>query len=102
MDINQILPALWYFLGAVVFIAVVLLIRRQVLRQQAKRASRHNPRSHNVNETIYNIDGKGMAAEARELTKEEARQLAKHFRESGQIPTRETFFQMRRVLKDNE
>lgn len=80
-------------------IALFYLVSVQVKNQRKARKARNNPRSHNVNETNYNISHGGIDGHRLpEGAKGTLRQV-KILDETNQLPTDEEFFEGQEEIK---
>ncbi|OAV45254.1 hypothetical protein [Lewinella sp. 4G2] len=85
------LAADWpYLLGIAVILLGMVLYYLKVKREQAERAAaQHDPRSHVVNDSNYNIAREGMDGHrTEEMSPTEARNAVSTLKETEQVPTR--------------
>lgn len=89
-----------WIIAIVVLVIAGTLYFRKILRDQRKReAINHDPRSHAINDSNYNIAREGIDGHRTEnMSATEADHVVEGFRETGEIPSREEF----EALRDNQ
>lgn len=92
--------AYWLAGAAVVFILAALYFRKVLADRKKRDAILHDPRSHVVNDSNYNIDREGIDGHRDEgLNSTEARRGVENFKENGEIPSDKEFHELRDDIK---
>ena len=100
MEFSNIPSYVIQFVGLALFGLLIYIIARQIKRQEAIRQNRKNPRSLNINETIYNIDQRGIDQHREASSQQEARAQAQISQKHRKILSRKEFFQAEKLLKN--
>jgi hypothetical protein len=95
---------LYYLAGAAVVIVIAALYFRKILADREKRkAILHDPRSHIVNDSNYNIAREGIDGHRTDgLNAEQARKAVDRLKETGETPSREEFDKLRKAIRSGE
>ena len=91
----------WPFLivAAIVILAGFLYYQKVKKDQAELKAAEHDPRSHVVNDTNYNIAREGIDGHRNEgLSKAEAKRAVETLKETEQVPSREEFEELSKDL----
>lgn len=101
METSPLTENLLWIAGALVVLIAAWFYMRKILADRAERdAINHDPYSHVVNDTNYNIAREGMDGHRDEgLNQAEANEAVEDFKESVEMPTREEFHEIRKDLK---
>lgn len=93
---------LYWIAGAAVVLVVAYFYYRKILADRAERAAiNHDPRSHVVNDSNYNIAHEGIDGHRdQDLNKAGAEEVIDKLKETGTIPSREEFNALRKDLKN--
>lgn len=98
---NELTEDVWWILGALIALAIVFyLTKKAQYKQRADRLGMRDPRQNVVNDSSYNINQEGIDGHRTEgLSEKEAQQAVKDMRQSGELPNREEFNDLRKDLK---
>jgi len=92
----------WYWIaGTATVLVICYFYLRYVRKAQQERARKnHDPRSHIVNETNYNLNRRGIEGHRTEAnSSEEAAIIIERMKNSGTIPTPKEFHALRQDLR---
>ncbi|TXF88427.1 hypothetical protein FUA23_14930 [Neolewinella aurantiaca] len=97
---NELAEDAYWLAGAAVIILIAALYFRKILADRAKRKEiLHDPRSHVVNDSNYNINREGIDGHRDQaLNANEARQAVETLKETEEIPSREEFTELRKDM----
>lgn len=92
-----------YLIGiTLLLIAAYFYWRKLVKDQKERKAKQHDPRSHVVNDSNYNIAREGIDGHRDQgLNKAEAKETIEKLKESGDMPSRDEFNNLREDLKES-
>ena len=92
---------LYWIAGALIVLVIAYFYYKKILADRAERAAiNHDPRSHVVNETNYNIAREGVDGHRTQgMNKGEAKEVVDKLKETGTVPTREEFHELREDLR---
>lgn len=101
LQTNELAQDAWWIAGTVVVLLLAALYMRKILADREKRKEiLHDPRSHAVNDSNYNISREGMDGHrTEEMNQEEALKVVNGLKDTGEIPTQEEFDKLRKGLK---
>ena len=90
----------WVAGGLVVLVIAYFVYRRNLAHQAERKAINHDPRSHVVNDSNYNIAHEGIDKHRTEgMNAEEAAEVVDKLKTTGTVPSREEFHELREDLK---
>lgn len=92
---------LYWIAGAVVVLIIAYFYYRKILAERAERkAINHDPRSHVVNDSNYNIAREGIDGHRDQgLNEAEAGEVVNKLKETDTIPSRKEFKELREDIK---
>lgn len=95
---------LYWIAGAAVVLIIAYFYYKKLLADRARReAINHDPRSHVVNDSNYNIANEGIDGHRDSgLDKEGAQEVVDKMKETGTIPSREEFHELREDLNEEK
>ncbi|MEL7159291.1 MAG: hypothetical protein AAFN92_00925 [Bacteroidota bacterium] len=98
---NELAQDAYWIAGAVIVLLLAILYYRKVKRDQMKRmAENHDPRSHVVNDTNYNINREGVDGHRTDgMDTSEANTVVEGMRATDTIPTDKEFRALREDLR---
>lgn len=94
---------LYWIAGAAVVLVIAYFYYRKVLADRAKRdAINHDPRSHVVNDSNYNVAHEGIDGHRDSgLNEKGAEEVVNKLKDTGTIPSREEFHNLREDMNKN-
>ena len=98
---NELAEDVWWIVGAAIVLAIVFFLTKKAqYTQRNKNIDRRDGYDKAINKTNYNVSQEGIDGHRTEdLSPEEAREVAKKMRETGQQPTEEEFHDLRKRMR---
>lgn len=103
LQTNELAVDAYWLAGAAVVILLAALYFRKILADRKEReAIQHDPRSHTVNDTNYNIAREGVDGHRDEgFDAAAAKNVINNFEETNEIPTDEEFHKLQRDVRND-
>jgi hypothetical protein len=100
LQTNELAQDAYWLAGAAVVLLLAALYFRKILADRKERdAIQHDPRSHVVNETNYNIAREGVDEHRdQDLNASEAKTVIENLKATDQIPSSKEFHKLQRDL----